>query len=343
MTAAAFVVAACGDGNGPGGGGDFDPVTSKQEAEEILTSVGENPAVQSLALIQTQDLNFAAVGIFQATAPVAMPTLASRENWATSRTALLRRIAPRFSSTGTAIVIPTEARGTTFEFNTSTGNYEAGSQTGAPSNGVRFILYEPNSSGTAPATPLNDIGHLDLVDESTGSTDAIGIVAVIGNVTMLDYSASASATSTAITFGASGFISDGTTQVNFNLENDFSDSQIHILYSLDVEGQDTGVSIELTSNASGATIEVVIEVAGDNLTFHAEGGETSFSGTVTFNGDVVAEFSGDENGAEFTDADGNPLTAEDVEALNSMFELEELFGVFEALLGPALFLLGASF
>jgi hypothetical protein len=341
--AAAVVAVACGDDGGPGGGGDFDPGAKQAQAEQLLTDVGENPAVRSLSIIGAADLSFSAVGVMQATLPTAMPTMATRETWATGRAALLRRVAPKFSTTGANIVIPTDVRGNVYTFNTSTGNYEESTQGGGPSNGVRFILYEVNASGTAPVTPLNDIGHLDLLDESSGSTNQLGIIAVIEGETLLDYTAHVSETTSSFSFGAEGFITDGTTQVNFDLDNSLTDTGIHILYSLSVEGEDTGVSLEVTADETGLSLEIEINADGDNLTLSAQGDETSFTGTVSFNGDVVAEFSGDAEGnAEFTDADGNPLSAEDVAALNSIFEFEGIFEVFDALLGPALLVMGVG-
>jgi hypothetical protein len=346
--AAAFVVAACGDGNGPGGG-EFDPGTSQQEAEAVLATVGDNPAIRSLSLIDPAQMDFAATGLLEATLPSVPTGITNARPWALRRYGMAERLRPSLSRTGTDLVIPTDVRGTTYVYNTSSGDYEESSQSGAPSNGVRFILYEVNDAGTAPVMPLNDVGHLDLLDESSGSTNALGIVGVIDGETLLDYTASASATQSSFGFGAEGYITDGTTRLDFVLENEFSESELHILYQMDVAGEDTGFRFEITADATGgAEIEIEVSAGGDTLLFHAEGeleGDENFvvSGTVSFNGDVVAEFTTDGDDVEFTDADGNPLSQEDLAALEELFEFGALFEVFDALLAPAVSIVEIGF
>src|SRR5439155_449092 len=83
---------------------------------------------------------------------------------------------------------------------------------GAPSNGVRFILYALDLGGQPIAT--QPIGYADLMDESSGNAQTLHIL-VVGTttdpaVTYLDYTVSAIVGATSASGAVVGFISDGT-------------------------------------------------------------------------------------------------------------------------------------
>src|SRR3712207_1381042 len=64
------------------------------------------------------------------------------------------------------MAVPPEVAGKTFEYDPVTGSYAAGVRTGAPSNGVRFILYAVDPVSYMPVEPLTETGYVDLTDLS---------------------------------------------------------------------------------------------------------------------------------------------------------------------------------
>src|SRR3989454_10375484 len=89
---------------------------------------------------------------------------------------------------------------------------------GAPSNGVRFILYALDLAGQPIAA--QPIGYADLMDESSGNTQTLHVL-VVGTttdppVTYLDYAVSVTLGVGTATAAVVGFITDGIERLDFN-------------------------------------------------------------------------------------------------------------------------------
>ncbi len=119
---------------------------------------------------------------------------------------------------GSRAAILEEHLGKTFIRNASTLEYEVSDRTGAPSNGVRFIVYTVNPISGQPVTPLQEVGYADVEVTQTTNSASIRIELVSGNVTYLDYTVGATASQTAATINVSGFVSNGEDRVNFDLD-----------------------------------------------------------------------------------------------------------------------------
>ena len=89
------------------------------------------------------------------------------------------------SFSASTAAISAEVAGKTFEYN-GTG-YVPTDRTGAPSNGVRFIIYAVNPVTMQPVTPLQEVGYVQLTDLSGTTTQAARVVVVSDNITYLDY------------------------------------------------------------------------------------------------------------------------------------------------------------
>ena len=89
--------------------------------------------------------------------------------------------------------------------------------TGAPANGVRFILYAINPVTGEPVDPLQEVGYADLLDQSTGSSNSVRVQLVSNNVTYFDYGVTGSSTASSAQVVVDGYVTDGTTRVNFDL------------------------------------------------------------------------------------------------------------------------------
>jgi hypothetical protein len=83
---------------------------------------------------------------------------------------------PSAAAPGHPARIPPSLLGTTYVWNADSAGYVTSSQSGAPSNGIRFMLYTLNPIG--PALPLDPLGYVDFTDQSIGSALVIGLTVV---------------------------------------------------------------------------------------------------------------------------------------------------------------------
>lgn len=107
--------------------------------------------------------------------------------------------------------LPSEIRGTTLVLDPETLRYVPDPErSGAPENGVRFILYPVNPVTQQPVLDA-EIGYADLIDEGEELPDGIALrlEVVSGDVAYLDYRVSAGGTETSGSLTAAGFITDG--------------------------------------------------------------------------------------------------------------------------------------
>lgn len=76
-----------------------------------------------------------------------------------------------------AFTVPWMLVGETLEWDRTEG-YVVSGRAGAPSNGVRFLLYRMDGQTGYPATPLSRIGYLDLIDADTHNEEAVRVRAI---------------------------------------------------------------------------------------------------------------------------------------------------------------------
>ena len=82
---------------------------------------------------------------------------------------------------------------------------------------------------------------------------------------------------------------------------------------------------------------------GESVALDITGSDTAISGVVSHNGATVAEISGTPDQPAFTDADGNPLTNEQVQSLGELFiGITAIISGFDVLLIPAYLVLQVS-
>jgi predicted small lipoprotein YifL len=244
-----------------------------------------------------------------------------------------------FSASTTAI--PAEVAGKTFEY--SGGSYVPTERTGAPANGVRFIIYGVNPVTLEPVEPLQEVGYVQLTDLSGSSTRAARVVVVSGETTYLDYTVTATSTASSGRVVVAGYVTDGTNQANVNLRSTVSEAAgLTLLYTLDVPARD--VSIDLTMTTSGfdqesGTIDIELGVSGPNGTVSMIGefSETGGTLTVRVNGELFATMASSGAGdLLITGADGQPLNDQDAEALRNIFDITgEAFLSFDEMVMPA--------
>ncbi len=340
---AALVIAGCSDS------GPFDPVATDDAVEGVFATIENNQAVQSVGVLAELFPSFgAAPAALQAAMPTALHAARGTPQWFGARLSQLQLRPPPRSTAAPAVLFPADLLGKTFVYNTQTAAYEVDlNRSGAPATGVRLILYAVDPILRQIITPLNEIGQLDLTDEGTPAADAVGIKAVINDVTVLDYVASASITTSSVSFSAQGVLSDGTTNVNFTLSQTFSETDgVIIDYDVSVPDQDVRLQLKVTADPQGASVHITftIEHDGRTVVLDVTGTDTSISGTVSHNGETVLEISGNPDAPTFTDVAGNPLSPEQLVSLKDLFDgAGDIFDHLDDLLAPAYHVLQISF
>lgn len=351
--ALAVFVAACGDSaTGPVGGGTFDPESTRQDLETVTSTVDSDEILAGLGLIGNSLGNQLGSPSIVSPALDIAPTVDHLRGFALA------------GGGSSAPIFPSNLLGVTFVYDETAGDYVPSTRTGAPANGVRFIYYAMNPVTEVPATPLNELGYVDLIDESDAATTSLHVLLVDTSgatpVTYVDYTADGSFTlvgqTLSVNLVATGYLSDGTDRVDFVLTEaaSFTEGANSISVTADHRlTSDDGVTVRVTGTASVPTTEGGVlsaqytasitdpeqNVAVMTLDFT----QTSVEGSITYNGVVVIVISGTENSLTFSRPDGTELSEEELTALQEIAQVaEDLFGFAEDILEPMSEVFGSS-
>jgi hypothetical protein len=234
-----------------------------------------------------------------------------------------------------------EHLGKTFIRNAETLEYEVSDRTGAPSNGVRFIVYAVNPVSGQPVTPLQEVGYADIEVTETATSASIRLELVSGNVTYLDYTVAATANQdqSGGTITIAGFVSNGDDRVNFDLDMHLSENTLSFDYSLVVPTRGNfRMDLEETLDLSDDTATTSLELRGPHGTLSLTGSYSTSAGNfeVEVNGEPFATITVSA-GSEpvITGADGEPLTEQEMQALRDIYLMfVGGFDFFEDLLDP---------
>lgn len=248
---------------------------------------------------------------------------------------------------GTASAIPQAALGRTFEFDTILDRYAIGQRTGAPANGVRFVLYAVDVVTEALVFPLVETGYADLTRAVTDQAITARVEAWSGGLTpvkVLDYAASVQGTVTNPTILVAGFARNATDSVTFSLSStvSFANQTIALDWrtALPARGLASRVQQTITGGESA-------QVAIDGL-LQSGSGDVGITGTlfaqsggtliVRVNGDTFASITLDglEDGTPtILNAQGQPLSESEQAMLRQILEwFEGAFDTYEDLLEP---------
>lgn len=333
--ALAFLAAGCKESTAPAG----DPTSLVPAVQTLDASLSQNAVFQSLAAL-SNTVVFAAAPV-----PLSVTGTAGAVAAARRSLALIQQFGGR---TGNAIqaLFPANVLGKTFVWDTASGGrYRImdSSLTGAPSNGVRFILYQVDTATLRPRLPLTTTGHVDLTDVSTPQANALHILIQVGTQTAGDYTITNVRTTTTDTLRADGYIVDvvgGGTPVTFDLKHalNLSDSSLVTTYVAAGNGATVTMSTAI-SGASGAeslTLDWLISKAGS---VEVVGTITPAATDVQFkvNGSVWATASGVAGGpVSITGANGRTLSAPELAALGAILQgFVSIFAHLSAVFAPA--------
>ena len=236
--------------------------------------------------------------------------------------------------------VPAAAVGKTFIY--SGGEYVVSARTGAPANGVRFILYAVDPVTFAPVEPVVETGYVDLIDLSSGSTSSARVRVVSGETEYLNYTVTVTNTSSGGRINVIGYITDGTQQANLSLRAALTfTGGLTLTYGADVPTRDFSIDLTLTAtglDAENATIEVTMDVRGGNGWIQMTGQFDQAGGTlsVSVSGHHFATITQVGAGAPvITGTEGQPLTDDDIIALEGIFYITNgAFAAFDQLFLP---------
>jgi hypothetical protein len=276
---------------------------------------------------------------------------------------LFTRLVPQMSVTRAAALFPPALLGKTFEWNFTTLQYDTTARTGAPSDGVRFILYAINELTGYPAEPAPgvEVGYVDLKDETgSGSPKVhITVAGVGGTPVYVDYTvtlASLSATSAKIT--TAGYITNGAgspDSVRFSgaltvSVSSQSSGSVTQDFSLDVNSHDIHARswqrVSFTESTLSLRVSFRFEHAGEVATLEGtldvDTLDETVSGTITsrVDGGLFATCNVNGTASTFTlsctGADEDGLNADEQAALDALGEAAgRLSDIFSGLLLPA--------
>ena len=229
--------------------------------------------------------------------------------------------------------VPATYLGVTFVWDETTHAYVASDLSGAPSTGVRFLLYAVDPVTLHVVEPAVEVGYVDIIDQSTSSSTSFRVKVVEGSVVYLDYTVAVSGTVSGGLVTVSGFASNGSTMANFTLKNTISENAGGLVLALDYDLNvpSRGVSLNWTAtfaNISDTEVVVTLDLAisGPNGQVRLVGtyGATGGSFSVKVNGDLFATVTLTDSGQTVTGAGGEPLTAEEEATLHDIMNYYEL-------------------
>ncbi len=371
--ALALLAAACSD-NSVAPKSPADPQATAAELAALGTVFNAAP-LQSLSSVSTSitpsaPAPLAALALAGATNPLDHSTrLQPYARRIDAARVFARLLKPEMSVNAVAALFPPALLGKTFEWDFTALQYDTTARTGAPSNGVRFILYaiDPLTLEPAGPAPGTEVGYIDLKDEGSASQPKVHvIVAGVGGAPVyVDYTVTLTSQSPSVKITTAGYITNGagspdslrfsgaisasgsttTISVTEDVSFDVNSHDIHVRnwqrVTITQSGNQTALSLRISFRFEHAgeviTLDGALDVNG-----------TEVSGTVTSKVDgglyATCSLTGTSNSYTHTcqGADADGLSADDNAALDALGSAAGgVTSIFEGILGPAIGVLGA--
>jgi hypothetical protein len=243
--------------------------------------------------------------------------------------------------------------GRTLEWDSTRNGYAATARPGAPSRGVRAILYAIAGFATEPSQPYFEVGTTDQIHERPGSTtDLRTIVRGTDGTVYGNYVVDAVLGTNGFELTAGGPLTlgdrrlDMTAYIAIDNVSFFTDNTL----SLPARGLTVHSVVRGTRSTSGQSAsatfvlrggDVVMDMFGD-LTQTIAGGVSTTRADVTLrlNGNVFARIHGTDPNVTFLDGEGNPLPLDRLVVVQRVFGApDRLYFSIARLLQPTVNLL----
>lgn len=315
-------LAACDDGLSPD---SVNPAQLSAKMEGLASTFQDNGAFNSLLVLSAHFPTYGGLPLMAATLPL---------QGHQSRLSQFRRLAPVLASLSPddiQALFPANVLGKTLSWNTTTGEYEVSSQTGAPATGVRILIYFIDTQTNGPALPLNQIGYVDLTDESTPQFDRLGVLLRLFGQTVADYDITQTLSTGFAELNATGRLHSADLQefADFDMTLGASTAGDAFTVSEDITGNDgTHVFIGLTGDLTSEEFELRVGSGSNELTLLSETADNVITGSVLYNGTTVGTISGNPDDPTFTGVGGRTLSDDDRNALGQILFQAIVFAFF---------------
>lgn len=336
-------VAACESSTGPTGPLDPAALQSDLAAANAAVNAPASMSLGALGPMISGALADAGGSFGVAELP---PALLKDPNALVERAELRSRMT---SAAGGASVIPQVALGKTFEFDTIADRYVAGVRTGAPANGVRFILYAVDPVTDGLVFPLVETGYAELTRTVTNQSITARVEAFAGGnapAKVLSYTVAVQGTITNPTVLVAGFARNAGDSLAFTLSSTFSLANSTIAVDWRTAVPTRGLSTRVQQTVTGGEVPQVVI---DGLLTGQGGHSVGMTGTIVAQsgGTLLVKVDGvafstltldglvDET-PTILGANGRPLTPAEQSMLRQIVEwFQHAFDMYEDLLAPA--------
>lgn len=295
----AGVVAACDTGTGPEGIARFDAEGALEDYRS-LDAVLTSDSWQGFQGLGAQ-MAFERLGATPALAAglaMELRAVETEQDAGSFASSLVGRIEAVAPMVGTAdAVISDLHRGKTFVYDFAKKDYVVDpDRTGAPSNGVRFIVYENDRLTGKPISDV-EIGHADLIDEGDGSAEDIVLRLVVetNGRTVLDYRTSIDELRDGGRITVDGFLQDEQDKLDFSITAAGSErggqEAIDVNFEMGIAARDfkiTGAVKGTEGEGSTGDIDISVRHGSESMRVDVNGDDNSISGTFYLNGNVFS-------------------------------------------------------
>jgi len=250
-----------------------------------------------------------------------------------------------FAAASQTPLISAGSLGKTFAIDPETGEYaEDPARTGAPANGVRFVLYAPLGEDETPDLE-REIGYVDLVDNgATAPGIDLRLTAVAEDVVFLDYGVALEGDDSAGSVQVDGFLRHEGDRLDFDFAAESSEvageTTLSVDATLDVESRDFHVALDVDgvgSEDDGAlTVELSVAFESHSIAISASGSDGEIDATFRVNGQIFATATGNSDDPVIVGADGGQLSLDEIRVLIDIIQVsEDILTFFGELLEPA--------
>jgi hypothetical protein len=344
LVVAAVLVAGCAESRMTAPAGETFDAAAAGRANVTMTALVSGSGMSAVAALSGR-----MPAELSPSGPVVGPSVAA----ASGVTALALRLLHSLPAAGgplTVQVIRPGVLGHTYVYSPSAHRYIPDpARGGAPSNGVRFILYAVDP-GTHDPRVDQETGYGDLTDDGApGFGVGLHFRAVAAGTTFLDYAFTVTPTFTGGLLHVSGFLADDRNRLDFTIGSaaqSLGETQTaHVSFEIAVASQRfhaTG-SIDAEAPAGTARVDVVVSIGADAIHLAGESTAATVHAALSVNGHLFATITGDPRHPTVRADGGRELTPAETEVLGGLVGM--VYGViemFEHLLEPVAALLGIS-
>lgn len=239
-------------------------------------------------------------------------------------------------------LISTWNRGKTFIYDAQRHDWvHDPARTGAPSNGVRFITYEPRGAEPDPTKPT---GHADLIDLGDGTAGiALRLLVVEGTRTVLDYITTIEGSDGVGHVTVAGFLQNASDKLDFEIDvrgqNIGGVERADITFELSMAArafQVAGdVDVEKRSGRESNAVDLSVKHGASSFRVDVADNAGALSGTIDLGGAPFAVVSGTSSTPVFKTSSGGEISGMEGLVLWRIFDVtEDVFDLFEDLVDP---------